>query len=334
MGLSTKEYFVKDLVIDDEYDTITNKATVEDAAKKMKQLGIPDLVVVEEGTERVLGVIGDFDIVQNTIAEGLDPKSTNVISAMYKISPVSLETPVTEAFTRMRDLQVNVVPVIDNGKLIGVCSIQDCWSFIPDENVDEIGLIPVANTKLAEFIFTAICSILAIVLGIFLPFGGVYGFFTANQIDLSSLFGIAFVFEGNVTFHLFEARGIDYFITFIDLFSRNGGIWLAINIFSILILIFGILSLFSLIYASYSGEKYTLTQLLLRNIIPILLIVFIVFEWILFGIAFASSGLSTAVIPDALGLSMSIVSMILIILAINHDRVFRQKISSKKKEVK
>ena len=163
MGLSTKEYFVKDLVIDDEYDTITTKATVEDAAKKMKQLGIPDLVVVEEGTEQVIGVIGDFDIVQNTIAEGLDPKSTNVTSAMYKISPVSLDTPVTEAFTRMRDLQVNVVPVVENNKLIGVCSIQDCWSFIPDKEVDKVGLFPVANTRYVQFLFTAVCSILAIV---------------------------------------------------------------------------------------------------------------------------------------------------------------------------
>ncbi|MFX0180460.1 MAG: CBS domain-containing protein [Candidatus Hodarchaeota archaeon] len=327
MSLSTKEYFVKDLVIDDEYDTITTKATIEDAAKKMKKLGIPDLVVVEEGTEQVVGVIGDFDIVQNTIAEGLDPKSANVTSAMYKISPVSLDTPVTEAFTRMRDLQVNIVPVVENNKLIGVCSIQDCWSFIPDKEVDKIGLFPVANTRYVQFLFTTVCSILAIVLGVFLPFGGIYGFFTANQTDLISLFGIIFMFDGKVTFHLFEARGADYFVTFLDLFSRNGAVWLAIIIFSVLIMIFGIISLFSLIYSSYMGKKYTITEFLIRNIFPIFFILFVVIEWILFGIAFAISNLTSIVSLDGLGLTMSIISMLLVIAAINHDYFFKQKVS-------
>lgn len=335
MRLSNKEeYVVKDLIIDDEYDVINSKATIQEAAKKMKDLGIPDLVVIEEGIEKVLGVIGDFDIIHNIIAEGLDPKATNVVKAMYHISPVSLDTPVSEAFTRMRDLQVNVVPVIENEKLVGVCSIQDCWSYIPDKDVDKIGFFQVTNTRKAEFLLTIACSILALVLGVFLPFGGVYGFFTANQTDLSSLFGIAFVFDGNVTFHLFEARGIGYFITFLELYSTNGAIWLAIFIISVLILICGIISLFSLIYTSYTGRKYTLTELLFRNIFPILLIIFIVIEWILFGIGFAISGLSNVVVPDALGLTMSILSMLLILAAINHDRFFRQKGNTDNKEVK
>jgi len=128
MGLSSKEYFVKDLVIDDEYGIIESNATVQEAAKKMKELGVPDLVVVETGTEKVLGAIADFDIIQNVVSEGKDVKSEKVISTMYKIEPVNLNSPVSEAFNRMRDLRVNVIPVVENGKLIGVCSIQDCWS--------------------------------------------------------------------------------------------------------------------------------------------------------------------------------------------------------------
>lgn len=105
-------------------------------------------------------------------------------------------------------------------------------------------------------------------------------------------------------------------------------------VFSVLIIIFGVISLLSLIYVSYTGKRYNLTELLLRNVFPILLIVFMVIEWILFGSAFALSGLSTVVAPDALGLSMSIISMVLIIAAINHDRFFRQKGTSRNREVK
>jgi CBS domain-containing protein len=36
----------------------------------MKELGVPDLVVVEGEAKKVLGVIADFDIIQDVIAEG------------------------------------------------------------------------------------------------------------------------------------------------------------------------------------------------------------------------------------------------------------------------
>ena len=328
LSLSKKEYFVKDLIIDDEYGVIDSKATIQEAAKKMKEIGVPDLVVVEGEAKKVLGVIADFDIIQNVIAEGKDSKEAKVIATMYKIEPVSLDSPVTEAFTRMRDLQVNVVPVVEDGKLIGVCTIQDCWSYIPDEDVDEVGLIPVSNTRVAEFWFASVCSILAFVLGIILPLVGIYGFFSGNQVDLLSLFGTAEIRGGRVIFSLFEARGNDFFVSYMNLININGGIWLAIVIFSLLILIFGILGLFSIIFSSYSDIRNIQTGLTIRFIIPILVVVFLVIQWILFGVTFAIAVPSPYVTIDALGLTMSIISMVLIIAAIYRDYIFRGKDAS------
>ncbi len=332
LSLSKKEYFVKDLIIDDEYGVIDSKATIQEAAKKMKEIGVPDLVVVEGEAKRVLGVIADFDIIQDVIAEGKDSKEAKVIATMYKIEPVSLDSPVTEAFTRMRDLQVNVVPVIEDGKLKGVCTIQDCWSYIPDENIDDVGLIPVSNTRIAEFWFASVCSILAFVLGVILPLVGIYGFFSGNQVDLLSLFGTAEIRGGRVIFSLFEARGNDFLVSFMNLININGGIWLAIVIFSLLILIFGILGLFSIIFSSYSDIRNIQTGLTVRFIIPILVVVFLVIQWILFGIAFAIAVPSPNVSIDALGLTMSIISMVLIIAAIYRDYIFRGKDSQSIKD--
>ena len=326
MSLTKKEYYVRDLIIDDEYGVIESTATVQDAAKKMKELGVPDLVVIEG--EKILGVIADFDIIQNVVAKGSDSKIEKVISSMYTIESVSLDTSVAEAFTRMRDLQVNVVPVVENGKLIGVCTIQDCWSYIPDENVDEIGLIPVSNTRNAEFWFASVCSILAFVLGIILPLVGIYGFFSGNQVDLLSLFGTAEIRGGRVIFSLFEARGDDFIVSFINLININGGIWLVIIIFSLLILVFGILGLFAVIFASYSDIRNIQTGFVIRFIIPILVVVFLIIQWILFGIAFAIAVPSPPVIIDGLGLTLSIISMFLIIAAIYRDYIFRQKVTS------
>jgi CBS domain-containing protein len=324
--MALKEYFVRDLVIDDEYGIINSNATIQDAAKKMKELGVPDLVVVEEDNQKVLGVIADFDIVQNAVAEGKDVKTEKVISTMYKITPVNLDTPVTDAFTRMRDLNVNVVPVVENQKLVGVCSIHDCWSFIPDQTVDDVGLIPVRNTKAAEFWFGSVCAIMGFTLGILLPLAGIFGFFTGKYSDLMSLLGMGpIVGDPTLFFTLFDVRGVGILMPF---FNLNDPIWTAIGVFSILMLISGILGLFSIIYTSFSDTRNLETGWIIRTIIPGLAVFFMVFEWILFGIAFAIINPQPSVTIDPVGLTMSIISMSLFLLAINRDYIFRSEVKS------
>jgi hypothetical protein len=276
-------------------------------------------------------VIADFDIIQNIIAEGKDPKTLTVDKAMYAITPVSLDTPVKEAFERMRDLQVNVVPVVKDGRLLGVCTIQDCWSYIPDENVDTIGLIPVKNTKLFEFWFSSVFSVIALILGIILPLAGVYGFFMAEQSDLLSLFGTSELIGGNVIFHLFQARGIHFFYSYLDLVQANGVVWLLIFINSFLLLIFGIIAMISILYASFSDMKNIQTSKYIRIVFPALYLVFIILEWILQFIALSSAFPPFPFNIDVLGLVMSIISMILIFLAINREYLFKDvKFSSSK----
>ncbi|MBD3212737.1 MAG: CBS domain-containing protein [Candidatus Lokiarchaeota archaeon] len=323
MGFSNKEFFVKDLVIDDEYGIISSDATIHEAAKKMKEIGIPDLVVIDKNSEKVIGVVGDFDIVQNVVAEGKDPNSLKVVDAMYVITPVTLETSVEEAFERMRELQVNVVPVVEDGKILGVCTIQDCWSYIPDQIVDEVGLIPIKNTKVVEFWFASVASILAFVLGVILPMAGIFGFFQADESELLSLFNIADIRGGMVSFYLFEARGNNFLIALADIVANNGGIWILVIIFSFLILIFGILGMFSIIYNSFIDIRYVQTGKLIRYVIPTVFVFALIFEWIFYSIALAVSVPSINYTVDVIGLIMSILSMSLMLLAIFRDYLFR-----------
>jgi len=319
--MALKEYFVRDLVIDDEYGVIDSNATIQEAAKKMKELGVPDLVVVEGENQNVLGVIADFDIVQNTVAEGKDVKTEKVISTMYKINPVNLDTPVADAFKRMQNLNVNVVPVVEKEKLIGVCSIHDCWSFIPDQTFDEIGLIPVRNTKVAEFWFASACAIIAFTLGILLPLAGIFGFFTGFYSNLMSLLGVGPMLEDPILFFtLFDVRGAGVMQPFLNL---NDPIWITIDVFSILMLIFGIVGLFSIIYTSFSDTRNLQTSWIIRTIIPSLAVFFMAFEWILFGIAFTLETPQPLISIDPIGLTLSIISMVLLLLAINRDYIFR-----------
>jgi CBS domain-containing protein len=336
LGLSGKEFFVRDLVIDDEYGVVKSTATVQDAAKKMKELGVPDLVVVEESTDKVLGVIADFDIVQNVVAEGTDCSSTKVISTMYKIDPVKLDTPVSVAFSRMQNLQVNVVPVVEDGKLIGVCTIQDCWSYIPDVIPDERGLIPISNTKVAEFWFASISAVTAFILGILLPLVGVFGFFIADQANVMTLLGLSDVRGGLLYFYLFEAHGLDFFVPILSLMEQGGLIWAGIVAISTLLLVFGIIGLLALIYSSYADTKNIHTGRLVRIFLPSLVVLLLVLEWIFFAIGFALASIPVVAGVDPIGLTMSIIAMVLFILAINRDYIFKEKglVESKEAEVK
>ena len=287
-----KEYKVGDLTIDDEYGTIDSSASIVDAAKKIKELNVPDLVVIDKESKKVLGVIADYDIVQNVVAEGKDPKNTLVTNAMYLIAPVTRETLVTKAFKDMQEMNVNVVPVIEDDKLLGVCSIQDCWSFIPDENSDDIGLISVKDPKTMEFYVASIVTILAFLFGILFPAFGVYGYFS----------------------------GAEYFTPIGQLVPREGAIWVLIVINSYLVLIFGILALFSLFYGAISDMRNFYVSNVIKIVIPYVTIGLMILQWILYAIAFNTTvGASV----DGLGMFFSIASMLLLLLAINRDILFR-----------
>jgi CBS domain-containing protein len=118
------------LKIDDEYEVVTGDATVRDAARIIRDAGVPDLVVLEE--EKILGIISDFEITVNVVAEGKDPSKTLVKDAMYTIAPIDLQTSVEKALAILQEHNVPIVPVAQEGKLLGVVTVTDCWSFLAE----------------------------------------------------------------------------------------------------------------------------------------------------------------------------------------------------------
>ncbi len=292
-----KDYKVGDLIIDDEYITIDSTASVVEAAKKIKESNVPDLVVIDIKSKKVLGVICDYDIVQNVVAEGKDPKTTLVTDAMYIITPVSRETLVTEAFKAMQEMNVNVVPVIEDDKLLGVCSLHDCWTYIPDENIDDIGLISVADPKTAEFYVASIVTLLAFIFGILMPAFGVYGFFS----------------------------GADYFTPLGPLVVRSGAIWVLVVICNYLVVIFGVLALFSIFYGAISDMRNFFVSNVIKILIPYITIGLMILQWILYAIAFRTTAGASV---DGLGLFFSIISMLLLLLAINRNFLFKTQVKS------
>jgi CBS domain-containing protein len=94
-------------------------ATLGEVATLMRQEDCGSIPVVEDG--RLVGIVTDRDIVVRALAAGKDPKRTPV-SEVMSADPITVEPngDVTEAERHMRERQVRRLPVVEDGKLVGI----------------------------------------------------------------------------------------------------------------------------------------------------------------------------------------------------------------------
>lgn len=115
----------------------TRDDSVQDAALKMRQHHVGDLVVVDQAEQGKLpvGILTDRDIVVSVIALGLDPASLLVGDIMSDdLDTCSLDDDVYETIERMHRRGVRRLPVVDaNGRLAGIVSADDLLGFLAEE---------------------------------------------------------------------------------------------------------------------------------------------------------------------------------------------------------
>jgi CBS domain-containing protein len=103
----------------------TPDQTVREAARLMAQNDCGAIPVVEEATRQVVGVVTDRDLAVRVLAEGKGP-DTRVAEAMTPDPACcSPETDVDKLVGMMADRQVRRVPVVENGRCVGVVAQAD-----------------------------------------------------------------------------------------------------------------------------------------------------------------------------------------------------------------
>lgn len=112
------EFMTTRLVTMDGNDTVTA------AAQEMRDSAIGDVVVTEG--DNVVGIITDRDITVRAVAENMDPNTTrlNQITSKHVIT-VSQYDDAVAAADLMRTYAVRRLPVIDDGRLVGLISMGD-----------------------------------------------------------------------------------------------------------------------------------------------------------------------------------------------------------------
>jgi CBS domain-containing protein len=104
--------------------TVAGDAPVSEAARLMASEDVGSLPVVEG--DELVGIVTDRDLVVQVVARGKDPDSVRVLDVYTKeLIVASPEEPLDEALRRMASEQVRRLPVVDDGRLVGILAQAD-----------------------------------------------------------------------------------------------------------------------------------------------------------------------------------------------------------------
>jgi CBS domain-containing protein len=107
--------------------------TIQKAAKMMRDHDY-GIIPILDGLDSLVGVVTDRDIVVQAIAGGHGPETPIQECMSVKPDTVPKDLPIGEALHLMNARQIRRVPVVENGRLIGMLSLGDiAKSQIPED---------------------------------------------------------------------------------------------------------------------------------------------------------------------------------------------------------
>lgn len=104
--------------------TVRTDDTVHSAASEMRDADVGAVLVEDNG--KLAGIVTDRDIVVRAVADGADPDDVKV-EQVYTPNPVTLtpDRPIRDAVRFMREKNVRRVPVVQDGRPVGIVSLGD-----------------------------------------------------------------------------------------------------------------------------------------------------------------------------------------------------------------
>ena len=126
--------------------TIPQRASVQEAAQAMRDSDIGDVIVLDD-SEQVCGIVTDRDIAVRFVAEGKDPAGT-LLGEIYsrELQTLSPKDSVGDAVRLMSEKAIRRLPVVDEGKPVGIVAIGDLAATQdPDSALADISAAPPNN---------------------------------------------------------------------------------------------------------------------------------------------------------------------------------------------
>lgn len=117
---------IPDVVENQELLTIAGTESVLTAARLMAERKVRSVLVVDR--DSLVGVFTGTDMIGRVVAAGLSPEKTPVADVMTP-DPVTIapETLAIEALRLMQEGGYRHLPVVEDGRLVGIVSRKDFW---------------------------------------------------------------------------------------------------------------------------------------------------------------------------------------------------------------
>lgn len=129
---------IPDVVPRRDIRAVTEKDTVIDCAKTMKELNVAAMIVVD-GAGKLIGIVTERDMVQRVLAKGLDPKTATMADIMTR-NPDTLkpDDSAADALELMRSRNFRHLPVAEEGRCVAMVSIRDLYAAVQEALEKEI----------------------------------------------------------------------------------------------------------------------------------------------------------------------------------------------------
>lgn len=104
--------------------TLEPSASLVDAARAMRERDVGAVVIAAD--DQIQGLVTDRDIVVRAVADARDPATTQVADVISSdLVTLSPDDPVGDAVKRMRELAVRRLPVVEQGRPVGIVALGD-----------------------------------------------------------------------------------------------------------------------------------------------------------------------------------------------------------------
>jgi CBS domain-containing protein len=118
-----RDIMTKEIVTVDEGETALEAATI------MSQRGISSLIVVKDGAH--IGIITERDFVKKVCAKQLEASAMKIGTLMSRIRTVAdPDTPIQVAVQRMANRGIRRLPIIQEGKVVGIVTVTDLARYL------------------------------------------------------------------------------------------------------------------------------------------------------------------------------------------------------------
>lgn len=116
---------IPDVVHDQDLLKLPGSATVRAAAQRMKSRRVGAVLVID-ADDRLAGIFTERDMVNRVVAESRDPDTTALSEVMTRRpSTIGPDASAIEALRIMNDGGFRHLPIVKNGRLVGIVSRRD-----------------------------------------------------------------------------------------------------------------------------------------------------------------------------------------------------------------